>query len=99
MSRYERNNQLNRRLYTCTVSTSWAWLDRLLTGGRVVSLSGICSSATIVVPYQIAAFFTCLVTLPFASSCETAMQYAVVYPRHHVGYHPLEKKNIHGSVT
>ena len=43
-----------------------------LTGGRVASLSGICSSATIVAPYQIAAFFTCLVTLPFASSCKTA---------------------------
>ncbi len=53
-------------------ATSWAWLDRLLTGGRVASLSGICSSATIVAPYPIAAFFTCLVTLLFASSCETA---------------------------
>ena len=41
-------------------------------GGRVASLSGICFSATIVAPYQIAAFFTCLVTLPFASSCEIA---------------------------
>ena len=26
----------------------------------------------VLAPYQIAAFFTCLVTLPFASSCETA---------------------------
>ena len=43
-----------------------------LTGGRVASLSGICSSATTVAPYQIAVFFTCLVTLSFASSCKTA---------------------------
>ncbi len=42
------------------VLPSWAWLDHPLTGGRVASLSGICS-ATIVAPYQIAAFFTCLV--------------------------------------
>ncbi len=43
-----------------------------LTGGRVASLSEICFSPTIVAPYQIAAVFTCLVTLPLASSCDTA---------------------------
>ncbi len=90
MSRYERNNQLNRRLYT--VSTSWAWLDRLLTGGRVASLSGICSSTTIVAPYQIAAFFTCLATLPFASSCETACSMLWFI-------HVIMSVNTHGSVT
>ncbi len=35
-----------------------------LTGGRVASLSGICSSATKVAPYRIAAFFPCSRTIP-----------------------------------
>ncbi len=61
-----------------------------LMGGRVTSLSGICSSATIVAPYsyQIEAFFTCLVTLPFASSCETAC--SVCY-----GLHVIMSVNTH----
>ncbi len=30
-------------------------------------------ATSIVAPYQIAVFFTCLITLPFASSCETTL--------------------------
>ncbi len=59
----------NHLLQPSSVSLSLLYL---LHQDRVASLSGICSSATIVVPYQIAVFFTCLVILPFAYSCETA---------------------------
>ncbi len=46
----------------------------------------------IVAPYQIEAFFTCLVTLPFASSCETAC--SVCY-----GLHVIKSVNTHLRIT